>query len=442
VTKPRSLQHDLNRWVIFTAVVFVLVGSAIGGGIAFFEARELQDELLHEIALRVQTRQLSEQVPLSDETEESTIMIWPLSAGHGQSSSTLSQTLKDGLQTSILKGEEWRIFVVSYKNGERRFAVAQQTELRDEIALSSALNVFLPVVLLAVVMLLGINFVIRYHFKPLLALSAQLDRKITVLPEPLSESGIPEEILPFVSSINALMVRLKESMHKQTRFIADAAHELRTPVTALSLQVENIRAAKNDGDRQARQVVLQEGLERLRTLVHKLLDLARLQSQQNTNAVSVSFNQVIQDAIADFHPLAIAAQVDLGVTQLAELMVLDENGQLGQLVRNAVDNAIRYTPQGGQIDISLTNKDGRAVFIVDDSGPGIKHDQLAHVLEPFYRSPDTTQDGSGLGLAIAQEIALKLGGEIALSNRDQGGLRFMYTQVIQPRPAKNTSEEI
>lgn len=444
MNQPRSLQRDLNRWVIFTAAIFVLVGSTIGGGIAFFDARELQDELLREIALRVQAEQLSDSpsgipsvaanatLSSSVEPEEASIMIWPLEPEHGQATSRLTETLQDGLQTVTLNKEEWRIFVVRQKNGGRHFAVGQQTELRDEIALSSAINVFLPVVLLAGVMLLGVNFVIRYHFRPLQALSAKLDRKVSVLPEPLPETGIPEEILPFVASINALLERLKESMHKQSRFIADAAHELRTPVTALSLQVENIRTAKNSEDREARQAVLQEGLERLRILVHQLLDLARLQSQQDSVSVSVSFRQVIQDVIADLHPLAEAAQVDLGMTQQAELTLIDQDGQLGQLVRNAIDNAIRYTPQGGQIDVSLTELDGRAEFVVEDNGPGIKQDELVHVMEPFYRAPDNTQSGSGLGLAIAREIALKLGGEIVLTNRPQGGLRFKYAQAIQP----------
>jgi len=446
MNNPRSLQRDLNRWVIFTAAIFVFVGSTIGGGIAFFDARELQDELLREIALRVQAEQLSDipdaTLSPSVEPEEASIMIWPLESEDGQATSKLKETLQDGLQTVTLNKEEWRIFVVRQKDGRRHFAVGQQTELRDEIALSSALNVFLPVVLLAGVMLLGINLVIRHHFRPLLALSAKLDRKVSVLPEPLSESGIPEEILPFVSSINALLVRLKESMQKQSRFIADAAHELRTPVTALSLQVENIRAAKNEKDREVRQAVLQEGLERLRILVHQLLDLARLQSQQDAASISVSFKQIIQDVIADLHPLAEAAQVDLGMTQQAELMVLDQDGQLGQLVRNVIDNAIRYTPPGGQIDVSLTEQDDRAEFVVKDSGPGIKQNQLAHVMEPFYRAPDNTQSGSGLGLAIVREIAFKLGGEITLSNRSQGGLRFRYTQAIEPIIQKSQPQEL
>ena len=428
--QTRSLQRDLNRWVILTATVFVLVGGTIAGGGAFYEARELQDNLLREVAVRVRAGQLSSEPVQSSEAEEETIVISRLGPENGTLGARLDDSLRTGLQTVSLDGERWRIFVVRQERSGAGFVVAQQTELRDEIALNSALNVFLPVLLLSGAMLLTIHFLIRHHLRPLSKLAARLDRQNAMQLESLPATGIPQELLPFTTSINALLVRLREAMREQSRFIADAAHELRTPVAALSLQVENLQAATSAADRKARQLALQEGLERLRLLVSRLLDLARLQAEPGTPPQPVSFHAVVRGVIAELHPLAESAHVDLGVTTYAEVKVLDQDGQLTQLVRNAIDNAIRYTPAGGRVDVSLAVEEGKAVFSVEDTGPGIEESLLEHVMEPFFRIEGSRQTGSGLGLAISRQIAERLDGTITLSNQPGGGLRFTYFQAV------------
>jgi two-component system OmpR family sensor kinase len=220
-------------------------------------------------------------------------------------------------------------------------------------------------------------------------------------------------------------------MQKQQRFIADAAHELRTPIAALALQSENLAHATTEQDREERQHVLQQSLLLLRNLVAQLLDLARLQSEENVSIQEISFNMVVQDVSADMFPIAEAADIDLGMLRQDEnIIVGDRQGRLGQLVRNAIENAIHFTPHGGKVDISLYKQDGKAVLIVEDSGIGIPEAELEQVMQPFYRVMEGVQPGSGLGLAISHEIAQRLGGSIILANREHGGLQFKYEQPL------------
>jgi two-component system, OmpR family, sensor kinase len=432
VKTRRSLQRDLNRWITWTALVFALVAGLTASGIMFYEAREHQDEMLLEIAHLVNTGQLSENTPHQrhdDGEEDEAILIRRLDTDSPPALPRLPKNLSDGLQTITLDNEQWRVFTINLASG-KRYAIAQQTEHRDEIALTSSLNVFLPIILLVLVMLLIIHFIIRNRLSPLKSLSARLDRQDVTGLQPLPETDVPEEIAPFVSSINVLLERIQQAMQKQYRFIADAAHELRTPVTALSLLAENTEKAKSDTDRRERQQLLGQGLDRLRVLVGQLLDLARLQSDHESPSEFVSLNQVVQNAIADLYPLAEAGRVDLGVTRQDAISISDQEGRLGQLVRNAIENAIRYTPAGGKVDVRLLNEAGEAIFCVEDTGPGIPENELAEVMEPFYRTQGNPQPGNGLGLAIVREIAQRLGGSVTLSNRPKGGLSFRYARRI------------
>jgi len=430
--KPRnSIQRELSRTILLTSLVLVLIAGLISATLAFFEARELQDSSLREIAHLLKRDRLSNIAPPGvRESEAETIIIQAL---NDQPSNIIPQfpiNIADGLQTVQLDGEEWRVLVLTKQVTGQRIAVAQQTELRDNIAWVSSLYVMLPIVLLVMLMLLLIHFIIRKQLQPLKALTDRLDEQAVTQLTALPDSDIPEEIVPFISSINTLLARTRQSIQKQHRFIADAAHELRTPITALSLLAENVERAGSENERRERQGKLRQGLDRISRLIIQLLDLARLQSDASGPTTVQSFNTIVQNTIAELFPLAEAKQVDLGMARQEPVMVMDQDGRLGQLVRNAIDNAIRYSPPCSRVDVGLYVNAGNAVFCVEDSGAGIPEDELKQVMEPFYRNPGTSQPGNGLGLAICQEIAQLLGGDIVLSNREQGGLRFLYTQQL------------
>lgn len=453
--KQISLQRELNKWIILSSLVLVVIAGVVAGFSAFWQAKELQDNTLKEISILVRNGQLNlsefnpqREKKLSnkkkrkyvhdsddDEEEESTVIVHEL--GKSITLPGISPSIPDGLRTIELRNDKWRVLAITQFDSKRRFIIAQPTELRNDIAWSSSKNSIIPIILLVLFLLLVIHIIIRRQFKSLNSLASSMDRQDGTQLQSLSDKNIPLEITPFVNSINALMTRVQQVMQKQKRFIADAAHELRTPITALSLQAENLKQAKNETDRDERQQQLQKGFGRLGNLVSQLLDLARLQNNEksqnnhNSETQTILMNDVLQNAIADLYPLAEAKNIDLGMLkQDKRLLVKDENGRLSQLIQNAIGNAIHYTPIKGKIDISLFKQNSKAILLVEDNGIGIPEEQLEQVMQPFYRVQESDHQGNGLGLAISQEIADKLEGKIELRNRKNGGLCFRYEQEI------------
>ena len=456
-TKQKSLQRELNKWIILSSLFLVIIAGIVAGFSAFKQAKELQDNTLKEISILVRDGQLdlSEFTPkrekkrdskekrrhynkdndndydddYEESEEESTVIVHEL--GKSITLPGISASIPDGLRTIKLRNDEWRILAITQFDSQRRFIIAQPTELRDDIAWSSSKNSIVPIILLVLFLLIVIHIIIRRQFKSLNDLARSMDQQDGTELQKLSEKNIPLEITPFVNSINALMARVQQVMQKQKRFIADAAHELRTPITALSLQAENLKQAKNAADRDERQQQLHKGFSRLGNLVSQLLDLARLQSNQKSETQVISINDIVQNAIEDLYPLAEAKNIDLGMLRHEKnIMVMDQNDRLDQLIQNAIGNAIHYTPAKGKIDISLFVEGSKAVFLVEDNGIGIPEDELENVMQPFYRVLESDHKGNGLGLSISQEIAEILNGKILLTNRDGGGLSFRYEQAV------------
>jgi len=417
-----SLQRGLNRWILSATAVFALLASMVSGWIAFDEAQELQDTHLQQMAALVATHTLTIALP-DDGDPEDTLILQRLGESSPRSL-PIPPGLPDGLHTLEMQGAGWRVFVYG-----GQFAVSQQTEVRNEVAWGNSLHTLLPVLLLAPVLMAVVSFAVSRSITPVRALASVVDRRDENRLDALPDQRVPQEILPFIISLNRLLARLRQALAQQQRFVADAAHELRTPVAALSLLAENLAHATTVEDVQARLAPVQEGLERMRTLVAQLLDLARLQGESQPAAVPVAFLPVVQTAIAELYPLAEAKTIDLGMLRSEPLSVPEIPGQLMVLVRNALENAIRYTPTGGRIDVSLFADNGCAVLQVEDTGCGIPAAELQQVFEPFYRVGNSPEPGNGLGLAISQEIAERLGGAIRLANRPEGGLLFQYCQT-------------
>ena len=216
-------------------------------------------------------------------------------------------------------------------------------------------------------------------------------------------------------------------MAGQRRFVADAAHELRSPLTALSLQAERLAVAEMSSEAKERFSILQSGLQRTRVLVDQLLTLARLQELDKENLARTSAHAVLRQVIEELMPLAQAKQIDLGVVGDLDADIAASSGDLKTLVKNLVENAIRYSPKGGRVDLSVYTTQAHVVLQVDDTGPGIPPSERDRVFDPFYRVLGNDEAGSGLGLAIVKTIALRHAAEISLgqSSMPQGiaGLR-------------------
>jgi len=229
-----------------------------------------------------------------------------------------------------------------------------------------------------------------------------------------------------------LLARVDHSMEVQRRFVADAAHELRSPLTALSLQAERLDQADMSDLARERLMKLRRGIERSRNLLSQLLTLARAQSVLDRPKSSVSVQRVYRRVLEDLMPLAEYKHVDVGVEgeQDAQLWVNEQD--LVAIVMNLVDNAIRYTPDGGRVDLSVTTEERHAVIRIQDSGPGIQATERERVFDPFYRTLGSDQVGSGLGLSIVKAVADRIGAEIQLEFSDNVSHSGLFVSVSVP----------
>jgi len=231
----------------------------------------------------------------------------------------------------------------------------------------------------------------------------------------LDPVGLPDEIQPFISEINRLLIRIDRSMQAQRRFVADAAHELRSPLTAMNLQAERLMAADMSGEARQRLLALTDGLKRNRVMLDQLLALARSQQSAHDPKAQVSLQQTIRLVIEDLYPLAEEREIDLGVVGSDDAAIGIHPIELHMLIKNLVDNAIRYSPRGGRVDVLVAPDEHVVNLIVDDSGPGIAGAERERVFDPFYRIlGNGRESGSGLGLAIVRAVADKSGATVSL----------------------------
>jgi two-component system OmpR family sensor kinase len=277
----------------------------------------------------------------------------------------------------------------------------------------------LPFLILFPVLLLVVGDLVRKLFRPIAALSADIDRRDEQALHPIDERHLPTEIRPFVVAINRLLARVAQSMENQRRFVADAAHELRSPMTALSLQAERLAATEMPGPARERLLPLSRGIERGRKLIDQLLTLATAQASSDRPQTAVSVHEVFRRVLEDLLPLAERKHIDIGVESIEDVHVTINEMDLLILVKNLVDNAIRYTPHGGRIDLSVELAQETAILQVKDSGPGISAEEQSRVFDPFYRCLGTDEAGSGLGLSIVKAIADRTGVQVRLSYSDE-----------------------
>jgi two-component system OmpR family sensor kinase/two-component system sensor histidine kinase QseC len=241
---------------------------------------------------------------------------------------------------------------------------------------------------------------------------------------PLSTGNLPREIEPLVGELNRLLGRLQEAFAAQRAFISDAAHELRSPLTALRLQLQLLDRAPDEAARLEARSRLGAAVARAIHLVEQLLTLARSDPQELAgDFAAVDLAAVAAEGIADTHDLALARGIDLGLDAAPPVPVRGDREALRILVRNLVDNAVRYTPPGGSVQVRCRPAAGGAVIEVSDTGPGIPAADRERVFDRFYRRTASQGDGTGLGLAIVKSIAEHHGARVALAEAPGGGLQ-------------------
>ena len=435
----RSLRQRLSLWLSAAIVVMGATTAGITFWMNYRDANALQDTQLQQIAAALATQPVGAPRerfrPRDEEDAETHLVIRPLGSAGIDSNARidvmLPASLSPGLQDIEAFDVHWRVFVRNDVDGHA-FGVAQRQRLRDEVARDNAVATLVPMLVLVPLLLLIVNLLLRQGFVPLVALSSEVDEGDVRHLKPLRTDGIPAEVLPLVHAVNRLLTRVGGLLEQQRRLVADAAHELRTPIAAARIQADNLAYAGLTPDARERLESLQRGLARNSELVDQLLRLARVQGEAPLADQPIALDALTRTAIEETLALAETHQIDLGCIRLDRAQVRGDPMHAFALIRNAIDNAVRYTPPGGWVDVSLVIDEGDALLAIEDTGPGIPSDLRERVFEPFFRVLGTQQSGNGLGLAIVRSAADALGGRVELTGRLDGqpGLRFVYRQKL------------
>ncbi len=326
--------------------------------------------------------------------------------------------------STVERGEyHWRTF--GLQQAERYIQVAQPISVREDLAMTLALHTLWPLAALVPVTIVLVLLVVARGLAPIGGLSRALSTRSIDSLEPLRLDGsMPVEIKPLVEALNDLLQRLHTASQAQRTFIADAAHELRSPLAALKLQLQ---AASRDGSLKGEGQTLErvEGrVNRIIHLVQQLLTLAREDAHPVTSMVPVSLRRIGEQAVGDLSLLAETKEIDLGLecegarSAGDTYTVLAEPHGMSVLLGNLINNAIRHTPRGGRVDVILKRAGTRVGFEVVDTGSGIPAAELERVFDRFYRGEEARGEGSGLGLAIVARIAERHQLRLALHNNE------------------------
>jgi two-component system OmpR family sensor kinase len=416
---------------------------------AMQEANKLFDYHMQQMAFALEDSGFEEagwhgMADADNESFDFVVQIWTddgVRVYQSRSFRTLPQRGALGYSNVTLDNGDWRLYAV--QTNTRVIQVAQRMEVRRSRAISLALHALWPVLPVSLLLFAAAWWVVTSALAPLNRIGHDLATRNADSLAPVSDVGVPQEVSLLIAEINSLLARVEQALQSQQRFVADAAHELRSPLTALKLQVQTLARARDDDARAQGVGRLLGGVDRASRLVEQLLSLARQDPlAQNSAPAIVPLHACIELAVSDVTSLAASRDIDICVGSLALSEIPGDADGLRILTRNLLDNAIRYTPRHGQVRIGLAHEDehkaANIVLTVEDSGSGIPQPERVRIFDRFYRLPGTSQNGSGLGLAIVKAIAVRHGATVELSDGQLGGLavnvRFPSQPASSPAP--------
>ena len=441
----RTIRQQLLLWLIGG----MLTATTIAGAALYFtvreEANELFDSQLRRIVASLPAEISVQANPSSDDEIDDDIVVEVWGPGGAllyasRPSQPLPRFPGTGFTTRSVDDERWRVYGEIRR--DRYIQVAQAMSGRDELVYGSAMRSLLPYLALMPVLAVLIGVVVGRSLRPLQRVALALGRRSADAMQPLSTDGIPPELQPMLDAVNDLLERLNHALDAQRAFVADAAHELRSPLAALKLQLQLAERARTDEQRGTAFAKLHARLDRATHLVQQLLTLARHQPQMAEPAfAAVDLKQLARQVIVDRDSLADSKGIDLGAEfAAAHAIVEGDEGSLRIMLGNLVDNALRYTPRGGQVDVIVLLLHGHPALRVADNGPGIAEDERARVFDRFYRGENSDISGSGLGLAIVNNIADQHGAVVSL-NDNPLGTGLLVTVEFCARPSSGTAGE-
>lgn len=424
--KPHSLQQRLLLSLCSLTFCAALIAAGASAYISFRKHQAFQDRILGMAVMEGGDKAHS---PPPPPPEEHIILQTPHSA-----QIVPLQDVADGYHLFKQGERRYRGFVHT-RADKRRVAALQAVEQRNHRALRAALSSAAPFLLLMPLLAWFSARILRRSFAPINALARRLDKE-EALPLSLDTAELPLEIQPYTRAINRLLARNAHFVQEQRRFIAAAAHEMRTPLAVLTLQAERLAAQHLPAQAQAEVAALQAGIRRNRALLEQLLSLARSQdghSEEGECGSHAVFRLVLEQLL----PLAEAAGSDIGIrAESRELRVALPQEVLYTLIKNLADNALRHSPPGSRIDLCAQREAEHLVFSVEDNGGGIPEAAREALTAPFARAEDSRSEGSGLGLAIVKTLAQKYGGRLELqaARHFPSGLRAVL--IFPPASAR------
>jgi signal transduction histidine kinase len=423
---------SLRARLLLAVLGLLAVAVLLVGGLTYrnvrAETEALMDYQLRQMALSL--RDQGEVAPaqasaLVDEQLDFVVQVWT-SDGRAifatRRHEALPQRAQLGFADLKVGTLVWRSFSVA--TPARVIQVSQPLAIRRTLAADAAWRAVLPLLLLAPFLAAAAWWVSALALRPLQRVAEGVRRRGEQSLQPLPAAGLPAEVAPLVESLNALLHRLGSALDAQRAFVADAAHELRSPLTALKLQLQLLQRAGSDEDRARATSALAAGIERAARLVEQLLALAR--SEPGAAAAPLQrldLAELVREALADAAPLALARGAQLELHADGAHPIEGDRAALVALVRNLADNALRYSPPGARVELRVAAMDGGVLLQVDDSGPGIPAAERERVFDRFYRRGAAEEPGSGLGLAIVRSVAQRHGAGVGLSDSPLGGLR-------------------
>ena len=331
-----------------------------------------------------------------------------------------------GYITVLHQGGRWRVYVDRIAG--YHVQVSQPVAMRQRAAFFLTLRTAPPLLLLFPAMALLIWGVVGRALRPLEQLTQALRGRSPTDLQPLGEDAWSPELLPIIGALNGLLEQIARAFAAQRNFVADAAHELRSPLTALKLQLRLAETALEGQERQLAFRKLHERLDRASHLVQQLMTLARQEQGAQPPHGRCDLLRIAQQTVADHSLYADSKQIDLGVSAEATTVCVQAHVEgLCVMLSNLVDNALRYTQQGGRVDVMVGLDDGAPFVQVADNGPGVPLDQRERLFDRFYRPEGNTVWGCGLGLSIVKSVADAHGARLGLEGNSGGGLVVKVT---------------
>lgn len=447
--RTHSLQLRLIGLMLGAVLLFGLLAGIQSYRNALHEADEIFDAQLAQlgqtllaVAIHADDDETSSTGPIAHKYQRSlAFQVWStehdqprLLLHSGKSTAALPDALpKPGFSHGEWQGERWRYYRQSDRKRELDVVVGQSDMARNDLAREVAWHNLQPFLFGLPLLAIAALIAIRLGLQPLRKLAQELQQRSPERLDPVRLADSPSEIAPVIAALDRLLSRVEATLANERRFTSDAAHELRTPLAALRAQIQAALLAPAPAEQRDSLDKALLGTDRMSHLVDQLLTLARLDVlSPAAPAETVDLTEAARSACAELGPAALARQIALELDASAAAPVAGSADLLQILLRNLLDNAIRYTPAGGRVSLAIRSLDNIVRLEISDSGPGVPDDQLGSLGQRFHRLDPSLAEGVGLGLSIVLRIAEIHHARVAFSRSASGGLRLTADFLVEP----------